>query len=203
MTNPADDLQEIKAMMAKSTRFLSLSGSSGVLIGIYASIAAWLAYTWLYPEGFIEELNNWLNPEDLFPRFLILATGLIVLTLGTAYFLSRLRSKKNAEQIWSPAGRRFLSALFLPLVVGGLTIVAQLYAENYTFIPGTMLIFYGLALLNAAKFTVGTIRNLGMIQVLLGLFSHFFPELGLLFWWLGFGLTHIFYGAIMYFKYEK
>jgi len=189
--------------MARSTRFLSLSGSSGVLIGIYASIAAWLAYTWLYPEGFIEELNNWLNPGDFLPRLLILGIALIIVSLGTAVVLSNRRSKKNSEPIWSPAGRRFLGALFLPLVVGGLTIVAQVFAENYNFITGTMLIFYGLALLNAAKFTVGSIRNLGMIQILLGLFSHFFPELGLLFWWLGFGLTHILYGAIMYFKYEK
>ncbi len=203
MTDPNEDLLEIKSMMAKSTRFLSLSGSSGVLLGIYATGASMLAYQWLYPEGVLDELSNWLNPDEIVTRLIILASVLVFLSLSTSFLLSRKRAKKNSEKLWTPAGKRFLSALFLPLLVGGGTILAQLYTENYTLIAGTSLIFYGLALLNAASFTVRSVRHLGMVQVILGLIAHFYPEFSLLFWWVGFGLAHIVYGTIMYLKYEK
>ena len=68
--------------------------------------------------------------------------------------------------------------------------------------PAT-LIFYGLALVNASKFTFEEIRSLGIVQIILGLLASYFIEYGLLFWALGFGIMHIVYGIVMHLKYEK
>jgi hypothetical protein len=66
-----------------------------------------------------------------------------------------------------------------------------------------MLIFYGLALINASKYTYNDIRYLGISELLIGLCSTLFLGYGLFFWAAGFGLAHIVYGALMYFKYDK
>lgn len=68
--------------------------------------------------------------------------------------------------------------------------------------PAT-LVFYGLALLNASKYTLSDIRYLGLLEIVTGLMATFFIEYGLLFWAFGFGLLHIVYGIFMYYKYEK
>jgi hypothetical protein len=66
-----------------------------------------------------------------------------------------------------------------------------------------MLIFYGLALLNASKYTLKEIRYLGMSEICLGLIASAWVQFGIVFWGIGFGMLHIIYGTFMYFKYEK
>jgi hypothetical protein len=64
------------------------------------------------------------------------------------------------------------------------------------------LIFYGLALVNASKYTLSEVRWLGLTQILLGLAAAHFIGYGLVFWALGFGLVHILYGLVMHYKYK-
>ena len=64
------------------------------------------------------------------------------------------------------------------------------------------LIFYGLALLNAGKFTYGEIFYLGILEIITGLIAALLPSQGLIFWIVGFGILHIVYGLVMYRKYE-
>ena len=66
-----------------------------------------------------------------------------------------------------------------------------------------MLLFFGLALLNASKYTFGEIKILGISEIILGLVSMYWTSLGLLFWAIGFGLFNIIYGVYMYVKYER
>ena len=63
------------------------------------------------------------------------------------------------------------------------------------------LIFYGLALVNASKYTITEIRSLGVIEISLGLVSMWWIGHGLLFWSIGFGILHIVYGIIMQRRY--
>jgi uncharacterized membrane protein HdeD (DUF308 family) len=65
-----------------------------------------------------------------------------------------------------------------------------------------MLIFYGLALVSAGKFTFGEIHYLGMLEVLTGLLALVFPSIALFLWAFGFGVLHILYGLIMHKKYR-
>ncbi len=204
MNNPDQDLKEIKSIMERSTRFLSLSGTSGILIGIYATIAAGIAHKWLYStSAFFEEVSPAMDSEILIPKFIMLAGALIVLTLITSYFLSQKRGKQKSESIWSAAGMRFISGLFIPLIAGGLICLSQVLAGKFDLIAGITLSFYGLALINASNFSVSAIKKLGYLELSLGVIAFFFPSLGLLFWWLGFGLVHVIYGILMYFKFEK
>ena len=39
------DISEIRSMMERSSKFLSLSGLAGVMAGIYALVGAFVAYT--------------------------------------------------------------------------------------------------------------------------------------------------------------
>jgi hypothetical protein len=74
--------------------------------------------------------------------------------------------------------------------------------NNIQLIVPCFLIFYGLALVNAGKFTFGEIFYLGILQIVTGLVSAFVPGWGLIFWIFGFGVLHIIYGLAMYRKYE-
>jgi len=66
-----------------------------------------------------------------------------------------------------------------------------------------MLIFYGLSLVNAGKFTFGEIHYLGLTEIFLGILAGLYLQHGLLFWTIGFGLMHIIYGTVMYYRHEK
>ncbi|RPA67273.1 hypothetical protein EF405_15430 [Cyclobacteriaceae bacterium YHN15] len=204
MKDPKQDLAEIKSMMERSSRFLSLSGMSGVLAGFYALIGATMAYYWLYfpnppfGDGQFSHLGGGILTN-------LILTGLVVLSLSivTAWILSEKKSKRTSNQLWTPAGKRFIQSLFFPVTIGGLFCFALLHQGFSIFIPSTMLIFYGLGLLNASHFTLNDIKYLGYGQAILGIIASFFPAYGLVIWALGFGVLHIIYGSMMYLKYDK
>jgi hypothetical protein len=204
MRKPEQELAEIKSMIERSTRFLSLSGLSGILAGTYALIAAGLAYAWIYypnpPYGF---RTTYVLDAETLSKLLVTACVVLIISIATAFILSQQKSQRNSSKVWSPAGKRFIKALSIPLVVGGIFCLA-LFFRGYTIIvaPAT-LIFYGLALINGSHFTLSDIKYLGYCQLGLGLLSAFFPGYGLIFWALGFGVLHIIYGAMMHYKYDR
>ncbi|WP_439488377.1 hypothetical protein [Algoriphagus sp.] len=204
MRKPEQELAEIKSMMERSTRFLSLSGLSGILAGTYALIAVGMAYGWIYypnpPYGF---RTTYILDISTLTKLLVTACVVLVSSIATALLLSQQKSQRNSSKLWSPAGKRFVKALLIPLLVGGFFCIA-LFLRGYTIIiaPAT-LIFYGLALINASHFTLSDIKYLGYCELVLGVLSAFFPGYGLIFWALGFGVLHIIYGAMMYYKYDR
>lgn len=199
------DLTEIRSMMERSTKFLSLSGLSGIMAGIYALVGAYVAYRLFYVEnGSI--LYNIIDREEMtseVENLLILALVILVMAIGTAVVLSLKKSKKDGEKIWNSAARRLVINMTIPLVTGGVFILILLSKGMYGFLAPATLIFYDLALVNASKFTFEEIKSLGIAQIILGLLASYFIEYGLLFWALGFGLMHIVYGIVMHLKYEK
>jgi hypothetical protein len=93
--------------------------------------------------------------------------------------------------------------MLVPLVSGGILILVLIVKDLIGLIAPLMLLFYGLALYNASKFTIDEVKFLGMTQIGLGLIASYFTEYGLLFWSIGFGVVHIIYGIYMYFRYER
>jgi hypothetical protein len=91
----------------------------------------------------------------------------------------------------------------LPMLVGGLVILKMISDEYYTLIAPSALLFYGLALVNGSKYTLGEIRYVGYLEILLGIVCLAWPSHGLIFWTLGFGVVHIVYGIMMWRKYER
>jgi len=193
------DISEIKTLMNKSSRFISLSGLSGILAGIYALIGAAFAYWLVSNSG-----REYLILDGTVFRLIILDLIIItLLSIGTAIFLTTKKAKKNNEKIWDSLTKRLLTSFIVPLLAGGIYIIIILSNQKYGQTGALMLLFYGLALLNASKYTLGDIKYLGYTQIVLGLISALYPGYGFWFWVIGFGFMHIIYGAIMYFKYDK
>ncbi len=193
------DISEIKNLMKKSSRFISLSGLSGILAGIYALIGAAVAH-WLVATS----QRGYLILDGKIFRYVLLDLFLVlVFSVGTAILLTTKKAKKNREKIWDATTRRLLESFLVPLVAGGIYILILLAHGKYGQTGALMLIFYGIALVNASKHTLGFVKYLGFIEIVLGLICALYPGYGFWFWVIGFGFMHIIYGSLMYFKYEK
>lgn len=193
------DLHEIKKLMKRSSRFLSLSGLSGILAGTYALIGAYISYVLLENKIVYIRMHSAENAK-LVIKLLSVAFGVALLAIGTAYFLTRKKAKENGEKIWDETTQQLLIHFSIPLVTGGVFGLILLYHEHYGILAPISLIFYGLALINASKFTLDTVKYLGISEVIVGLFAAIYVGYGLLFWAIGFGVLHLIYGGIMYFK---
>lgn len=199
-----NDITEIKNMMNRSSRFLSLSGLSGILAGVYCLIGAWLAYETLYSDATVlGTYERLIVTESSMKRLFAIAFIVILFSLFTGIMLSIKKAKKENEKIWDASSKRLIINFAIPLATGGFFILFLIEKEIYGYVAPLTLIFYGLACVNASKYTLGDVRYLGITMIILGLASSYFIGYGLLFWALGFGVCHIFYGSVMYFKYEK
>lgn len=197
--NYLKNISEIKNLMSKSSKFISLSGLSGILAGIYALIGAGFAY-WLVKNSD----RDYLILDGRVFRYIVLDMLLVLIfSISTAIFLTTKKAKKNNEKIWDALTKRLLLSFIIPLLAGGTYIIIILVNQHYGQTGALMLIFYGLALLNASKYTLGDVKYLGYTQIILGLISALFPGYGFWFWVAGFGFMHIIYGTIMYIKYDR
>jgi hypothetical protein len=195
--------------MEKSTRFISLSGLSGVAAGVAGLVGAFLAqehYRALLGLG-SRMYGPSQNADEAFREHVsyLIADGAMVLlvALAAALWFTWRRSRRTGQGMWDGSARRLLVNLFIPLFVGGLFALALLASGAVHLVPAATLVFYGLALLNASKYTLDEIRWLGLSEALLGVVAAFWPGAGLLFWALGFGVLHIFYGGLMYLRHER
>lgn len=190
------DITEIKDMMNKSSRFFSLSGLSGILAGVYALIGAAVAYYLVSISG----REYLILDGQIFNYILIDLVVIAMLSITTAIILSTRRAKKNNESLWNATSRRLLTAFLIPMVTGGIFIIIKIYNHHYGLTGSLMLIFYGLALVNASKYTIGNVKYLGYVEIVLGLICSMIPTYGFWFWVVGFGLMHIIYGSLIYIK---
>jgi hypothetical protein len=207
-TTHLEDLKIIRRVMEESSRFLTLSGLSGIFAGIFALTGAAIAYFKILKNGTIhydEYFQSLSIKETNLLCIQLLTDGLIVLLLaiGVSLFFSIRKAKRTGVNIWTTVSKRLLINLLIPLVAGGIFIIALFIHHQAILIVPCMLLFYGLALVNAAKFTFSEIFYLGLLEILTGLLSAFFPNLGIYFWAFGFGILHIIYGLIMFGKYER
>lgn len=203
MRTAESDLKDIKELMERSSRFISLSGLSGVFAGVYALIGAWVATVYVLPaRQEYDLLGNTENLEKL-PLIVMIAASVLILSIATAIFFTTKNARKKNQKIWDKRSQRMLSNLAAPLVTGGLFLLILLAQGTLYLIAPAMLIFYGLALINGSKYTLNDIRYLGYMEIILGLLATWFYGNGLLFWTIGFGVLHIIYGAVMYWKYER
>lgn len=199
------DLTEIRSMMERSSKFLSLSGMAGVMAGIYALAGAYIAYRYFdFNPGhtYDSTLQSGRLTTDLL-QIMVLAAVVLVLAVATAAVLSYRKAARRSEKLWNPTAKRLLANMAVPLIAGGLLILILLFKGLIGLVAPVSLIFYGLALYNASKFTYEDLRTLGLIEVALGLIGAYFVGYGLLLWALGFGVFHIIYGILMYYRYDR
>lgn len=203
------ELKKIRSIMERSSRFISLSGLSGVSAGVIALISAFLTHTYLVREGVREVFESrYIIITKEKEAELILILGLIALaTLCVALLVSfaftARKAKKEGVKLFDRAAIRLAINMALPLATGGAFCLALLYHHEYGLVAPATLVFYGLALFNAGKYTLDDIRYLGLSQIGLGLVASFNVGYGLEFWAVGFGVLHIVYGFVMWYKYER
>ena len=206
--DPKEDLLAIRNMMERSSKFLSLSGLSGVFAGFCALAGAAVAYFLILDSGQVQYdqyLRGLGDVSTSAVRMLLAIDALVVLIIATlgAFYFSMRKSRKANQPFWTNSSKRLLGHLFIPLVTGGLFAVLLVARNNMELVASVTLIFYGLSLVNAGKFTFGEIHYLGLTQIVLGILAGIFVNHGLLFWAVGFGLMHIVYGVVMYFRYDR
>ncbi|TKB98917.1 hypothetical protein [Pedobacter cryophilus] len=196
------ELSSIRNLMERSTKFISLSGLSGILAGIYALIGAFMAYKLVYQSP--EYLgNSFTVSHTTLVQLLLIALGVLIFSICTGIWLTMRQAEKKGKNPWNPVSRRLIHNMAIPLLTGGMFILILLYKGQFGILASASLIFYGLALISASHYTFSDIKWLGICEIVLGLLAVTFQGYGILFWALGFGVLHILYGSIMHFKYKQ
>ena len=207
-TTPNEDLQTIREIMERSSKFLSLSGLSGIFAGVCALIGASVAWflildsDHLQSDEFVRIPGDWSTSGT---RFYLALDAVLILgfaVVGAVYFSQR-KARNAGQRFWTNTTQRLLINLLIPLVSGGIFTLILVFRNNWELVASVMLIFYGLSLVNAGKFTFGEIHYLGLTEIVLGILAGLFINHGLLFWAIGFGFMHIVYGTVMYYRHER
>jgi len=206
---PIQQINEIRNLMERSSRFISLSGLSGISAGIIALIGAGVAFFYLDFDQRYFDINRYfteMSYQKLGSSWLFITTDAIIvlaLALFSGIYFTTLKARKQGLKVWDNTARRMVINLFIPLTAGGVFCLILLYHHLVFLMAPATLIFYGLALINASKYTYHEIRVLGISEIILGLMASWLVGYGLLFWAVGFGVMHIFYGMMMFFRYES
>ena len=203
------ELKQIRALMERSSRFISLSGLSGVSAGFFALVGASLAYYYLDYRPFqsgeyylkAASAMKWGMSYKSF--FMLDALSVVALAIGFGIYFTTRKARVKGQSIWDKSARQMLLQILIPLCAGGVFCLKLLYFGDFAMVAPATLIFYGLALVNGSKFTLHDVFYFGVAEVLLGLIALFNLDYGLEFWTLGFGVLHIVYGYLMYYKYER
>ena len=200
------ELKDIKKMMERSSRFISLSGFSGIAAGLCALLGAWKAKAYLdgYYGGYYS--NGFFSGDDfskLKLKLLVLGVIVFVVAFLSSFFFTWQKAKKQNIPLWNMTSRKLCWSMIIPLATGACFIIAMLRYDDWVYIAPACLIFYGLALVNASKYTFTDVQFLGYGQIILGLINMLYIGKGIYFWAVGFGVLHIIYGVIMWWKYER
>ena len=201
MNEHLENLKEIRSLMERSSKFLSLSGFSGISAGVCALIGAWYAHQKIH----IDALYLLFDPavrHEVVPLLLIDATLVLISALILGSFFTIRKARKQGLTVWNSTSKRLLVSMLVPLFAGGLFCLGLLYNGFFWICFPATLVFYGIALVNASKYTVQDTYYLGLGQIILGIVSLFLAKWNLIFWAAGFGVLHIIYGTVMYFKYD-
>ncbi len=198
------ELSSIRDLMERSSKFISLSGLSGVLAGLYALAGAGLGYKLVSNfQSPLEPTGNYIIEPVIFWQLFIIATAVLVFSLVTGCWLTIRKAREKDQNVWNPVSRRLLTAMAIPLITGGLFILIMISKGNYQYIATACLIFYGLALVAGSHYTYTDIKWLGICEIFLGLLALILPGYSWILWIIGFGFLHILYGSIMHFKYDR
>ncbi|RPI18016.1 MAG: hypothetical protein EHM58_07270 [Ignavibacteriae bacterium] len=195
-----NNLTEIRSLMERSSTFISLSGLSGISAGIIGLIASVFFYR---TTASVTEPYTYAVLERTIIELIIIGAVTVILAFAAAIFFTSLKAKKKGQPLWSVSARRLLVNLFIPLITGGVFCLFLLYNLYLNLLVPSMIIFYGLALINASKYTLSQVKYLGISELVVGLISLFYVDYAIHFWAIAFGVLNIIYGTIMYMTNEK
>ncbi len=201
MNEHLENLKEIRSLMERSSKFLSLSGLSGISAGICALIGAWYAYAKLNVDG-SSVLSNPEIRHEVVPQLVIGALFVLFFAFLFGVLFTVRKARKQGLNVWNRTSKLLLLNLMIPLGAGGGFCLGMLYHGFFWLCFPATLVFYGVALVSASKYTLHDIFYLGIAEIVLGIIALFLAKYNLICWAIGFGVLHIVYGTVMYFKYD-
>ncbi|MEP6474943.1 MAG: hypothetical protein ABJC74_14560 [Gemmatimonadota bacterium] len=174
----AENLNFIRDTMERSATFTGVSGWGGVVMGLSAVLAAFLAHR-----------------QPTVDRWLLVWFG--EATAGAVIGVAALlwKASNSGLPLGSGPGRRFALSYAPPILVGALLTAAIYRSGTVTLLPGVWLLLYGTGVITGGAFSVRIVPVMGACFVVLGAVTIFSPAAwGDAMMALGFGLLHIGFG---------
>jgi hypothetical protein len=199
-----EQISHIHQILAQRTKFNALSGLSGILAGVYALIGSAIAARIIYRSDTLlyNDFKSGVGSDGIVALWIV-AFVVLIASIGTGLYFSYKKAKANGELLFNQAGKKVIKEFALFMVTAGIILII-LYSKGYLYLLSPMcLIMYGLAHIHIASFINSEVRSLGLAILMIGLVSLLFPGYGLVAWTLGFGVMHIVYGFLMWYKYER
>jgi len=168
------------------------------MAGITAIAGA--AFAWFYILS--NPSATGLDRTQQLTVLLVDAVLVLGISIGFGIYFSATKARKSKQKLFNKVTQKTLYNLSIPLIAGGIFSFICLVRGDVEIIAATTLIFYGLALVNASKYTFDEIHYLGITEIILGIGAAVFLHTGIIFWTVGFGICHIIYGVILYKKYD-
>lgn len=146
-----------------------------------------------------------LGDYSIDPRIILLSIAFIVfiLAFGSGVFFTKRKAAKTGMSLWNAQAKRTFIQFAIPLFTGAVFCLLLIWHNNIAMVASASLVFYGLALLNAAKYTFSETHQFAISQIVLGIFAGIFLCYGIFFWAMGFGIFHIIFGIVIHYRYEK
>jgi hypothetical protein len=201
------DVQDIKRMMQRSSRFTSLSAWSFVGAGAVALISAAIGrYIFFVPYYRSYNTRGTFIASDfaeLKTQLIGLAFATLLVAGGVAALFTWFKARRQGQSLWEYSSRQAAWQFAVPMVAGAVFLLGMLQYDEWRFVAPGCLLFYGLSMVAASRFTLGAVRWLGFGMILLGLINLFYIGYGMYFWTIGFGALHIVFGLLVWLRYER
>lgn len=176
-----DNLKFIRETMERSTSFTAVPGYGGILMGVTAVVAAYIAST---QEYLVESLMTWFVEACL-----AFAIGLLAMWQ---------KSKIAGQSLFSAPSKKFALSFIPPLVAGVVAVLGLWKYGHYYQMAPICMVSYGAAVACGGAFSVRVIPVMGWCFMLLGAIAFALPvSYGSLMMGLSFGGLHIIFGAII------
>ena len=176
-----DNVKYIRDMMERSASFTAVPGYGGMLMGVTAVVAAYIASQQPY-------LRNWLIVW-LTEAFLAAAIGLLAMWQ---------KSKIAGGSLTSAPARKFAFGFAAPLVAGVAITLGLWRYEHYEVMAPIWMLCYGAAVITGGAFSVRAVPVMGWVFMAFGAAAFALPAGYSNYLMLAsFGLTHIVFGAII------
>lgn len=205
---PLDEAREhlrvIRQTMERSTKYSTLSGLSGVLIGLVAIVGVVVtnsiirqapAFT-VRSQAELRSLNAFQHRQ--FAELAAIWTTVLVLAIAIDFVANKRRAARVGKTVMSPIGGHIILAA-LPAFFAGAVITYFFIMHNLAFsVWGVWMLCYGLAICAVGLFSVKPVSVLGAAFVLAGAVTLLLPPSAQLpMMALTFGGFHIGYGILM------
>ncbi len=188
-----ENLRVIRQTMERSTKYSTLSGLSGVLIGLSAIAGVFATSRVLHARY---DAHQPLS--SAYPELGLLWLIELALAVAIEFGCNKRRAKSIGKRVASPLGAHIIVAA-LPAFVAALALTAFFALHGLAaLVWGIWMLTYGLAICAVGLFSVRPVSYLGAAFVLAGAVTLLLPtQLQLFMMGLTFGGFHIVYGVLM------